>query len=158
MESYKNIPFRTFDTDKNGFIDFKEFLLAVDVTSGTSPEKKLSWAFRSVVEAIKTLEHFSKLYFQSNLYWVPCYSVSYIQYVRCGWQWLDWPVRDDQNSQIYLLYDGTAAWISRKKSQRNIPKNGQVSGVPFSQESMFLLTQECGWKSDKRRIHTNMSR
>ena len=41
--------FRTFDTDKNGFIDFKEFLLAVDVTSGGSAEKKLSWAFRSVI-------------------------------------------------------------------------------------------------------------
>ena len=49
--------FRTFDSDKNGFIDFKEFLLAVDVTSGTSPEKKLSWAFRSVVEeAIKSFK------------------------------------------------------------------------------------------------------
>merc|ERR1712062_764763 len=38
--------FRTFDTDQNGFIDFKEFLLAIDVTSSGSPEKKLSWAFR----------------------------------------------------------------------------------------------------------------
>ena len=38
--------FRTFDTDKNGFIDFKEFLLAIDVTSSGSAEKKLGWAFR----------------------------------------------------------------------------------------------------------------
>ena len=38
--------FRTFDTDKNGFIDFKEFLLAIDVTSTGSPEEKLDWAFR----------------------------------------------------------------------------------------------------------------
>ena len=38
--------FRTFDTDKNGFIDFKEFLLAIDVTSTGSPEEKLEWAFR----------------------------------------------------------------------------------------------------------------
>jgi len=37
--------FRTFDTDKNGFIDFKEFLLAIDVTSSGSPEEKLNWAF-----------------------------------------------------------------------------------------------------------------
>ena len=58
----KNSSSRTFDTDKNGFIDFKEFLLAVDVTSGTSPEKKLSWAFRSVVEAIKTLNIFETLF------------------------------------------------------------------------------------------------
>lgn len=38
--------FRTFDTDKNGFIDFKEFLLAIDVTSAGSPTDKLKWAFK----------------------------------------------------------------------------------------------------------------
>ena len=37
---------RTFDTDKSGFIDFKEFLLAIDVTSTGTPEEKLQWAFR----------------------------------------------------------------------------------------------------------------
>ena len=34
------------DRDKNGFIDFKEFLLAIDVTSAGTPEEKLKWAFR----------------------------------------------------------------------------------------------------------------
>ena len=38
--------FRTFDTDRNGFIDFKEFLLAIDVTASGTPEEKLSWAFK----------------------------------------------------------------------------------------------------------------
>merc|ERR1712233_50085 len=34
-----------FDVDKNGYIDFTEFLLAIDVTSAGSPEEKLNWAF-----------------------------------------------------------------------------------------------------------------
>eukprot|EP00092_Neocalanus_flemingeri_P036293 GFUD01039515.1.p2 GENE.GFUD01039515.1~~GFUD01039515.1.p2 ORF type:complete len:188 (+),score=55.29 GFUD01039515.1:41-604(+) len=38
--------FRIFDTDKNGVIDFKEFLLAIDVSSGSTPQKKLEWAFK----------------------------------------------------------------------------------------------------------------
>merc|ERR1711936_49682 len=38
--------FRSFDTDSNGVIDFKEFLIAMDVTSSGTPEEKLSWAFR----------------------------------------------------------------------------------------------------------------
>merc|ERR1719318_756425 len=37
--------FRTFDRDQNGFIDFKEFLLAIHVTSSGTPEDKLNWAF-----------------------------------------------------------------------------------------------------------------
>merc|ERR1711955_180596 len=37
--------FRTFDSDKNGVIDFKEFLLSIDVNSSGSPEEKLNWAF-----------------------------------------------------------------------------------------------------------------
>ena len=46
MEEFSDHVFRTFDKDKNGFIDFKEFLLAIDITSTGSPEEKLEWAFR----------------------------------------------------------------------------------------------------------------
>merc|ERR1719376_2024509 len=35
----------TFDIDRNGVIDFKEFLLSIDVNSSGSPEEKLNWAF-----------------------------------------------------------------------------------------------------------------
>src|SRR5690242_6759126 len=38
--------FRTFDADDDGFINFKEFLLAVGVTTGSDPREKLKWAFR----------------------------------------------------------------------------------------------------------------
>ena len=45
-EQYCNHFFRTFDTDQNGFIDFKEFLLAVYVTSDGTAKEKLESAFR----------------------------------------------------------------------------------------------------------------
>eukprot|EP00092_Neocalanus_flemingeri_P015504 GFUD01016783.1.p1 GENE.GFUD01016783.1~~GFUD01016783.1.p1 ORF type:complete len:192 (-),score=46.50 GFUD01016783.1:49-624(-) len=38
--------FRSFDTDQNGVIDFKEFLLSIDINCSGTPEEKLSWAFR----------------------------------------------------------------------------------------------------------------
>jgi len=38
--------FRTFDVDNSGRIDFKEFLLAINLTSSGNPEQKLEWAFQ----------------------------------------------------------------------------------------------------------------
>ena len=38
--------FRSFDTDDSGYLDFKEFLVAVDVISGEDTSQKLQLAFR----------------------------------------------------------------------------------------------------------------
>ncbi|RWS10103.1 hypothetical protein B4U79_06630 [Dinothrombium tinctorium] len=38
--------YRTFDSDGDGHIDFKEFLLAVGVTTGSDAREKLKWAFK----------------------------------------------------------------------------------------------------------------
>lgn len=38
--------FRIFDKDGNGSIDFKEFMLATDMTASGTPIEKLRWAFK----------------------------------------------------------------------------------------------------------------
>ena len=43
---FTNHIFRIFDKDNNGFLDFKEFLMAIDVTSCKTKEDKMIWAFR----------------------------------------------------------------------------------------------------------------
>jgi len=45
-QEFCDLVFRTFDRDKNGYIDFKEFLLAIDVTSSGNAQDKLRWASR----------------------------------------------------------------------------------------------------------------
>merc|ERR1712183_275442 len=38
--------FRTLDTDGNGYLDFKEFIMANDLVAANTPEQKLCWAFK----------------------------------------------------------------------------------------------------------------
>ncbi|EEC01107.1 Ca2+ sensor, putative [Ixodes scapularis] len=37
--------FRTFATDKNGYMDFREFMCGLHVTSRGTPDEKIAWAF-----------------------------------------------------------------------------------------------------------------
>ena len=45
-KEFCNHVFRTFDRDNNGYVSFKEFLLAVNISSSGKPEEKLDWAFK----------------------------------------------------------------------------------------------------------------
>ena len=45
-EEFLSHVFRTFDSDNSGSIDFKEFLMIINVTSEGTPEEKFKWAFR----------------------------------------------------------------------------------------------------------------
>lgn len=38
--------FRIFDRDNDGTIDFKEFVLATEITTSGQPEEKLRWTFK----------------------------------------------------------------------------------------------------------------
>ena len=38
--------FRTLDLDGNGSLDFREYVLAMDLVEAKTPEDKLKWAFK----------------------------------------------------------------------------------------------------------------
>ena len=56
--------FRIFDEDGNGTIDFKEFMIATDMTESGTPEEKLRWAFKVGKKSFNYL----CMYFPSNLH------------------------------------------------------------------------------------------
>ena len=45
-DNFSQNVFRTFDTNNSGTIDFREFMLALRITSSDSPDDKLALAFR----------------------------------------------------------------------------------------------------------------
>ena len=46
LETFCCHVFRTHDTDQSGDIDFVQFMMAINATSGGTPEEKLKWAFK----------------------------------------------------------------------------------------------------------------
>lgn len=45
-EQFCDYVFRSFDMDRDGYIDFRELMLAIGITSRGSAQEKLQWAFR----------------------------------------------------------------------------------------------------------------
>lgn len=45
-EEFSDYAFRAFDSDNVGYVDFRKFLMAVNVTSNGTPQDKLEWVFR----------------------------------------------------------------------------------------------------------------
>ena len=54
--------FRAFDSDDNGFIDFKEFLMAIHITSLGSPAEKIKSAFRYFLSTLVIKRYKTKNY------------------------------------------------------------------------------------------------
>lgn len=66
--------FSTFDSDKNGWIDFKEFIIATHCTATSSPEDKLHWVFQmydkdgsNSIQLSEMMELFGTLYLNEGL-------------------------------------------------------------------------------------------
>ena len=56
-ESFCNHIFRLFDSDGNNFLDFKEFLMALDIAQCTDERQKLEWSFRSLDNVLSKYHH-----------------------------------------------------------------------------------------------------
>ncbi len=68
--------FRIFDRDNNGSIDFKEFVMATDITTSGAPEEKLRWTFKVIAMSMS----FTLMMDQTN---------HVFSDVRQGWEWND---------------------------------------------------------------------
>ena len=61
-ESFCDHIFRIFDSDGNNFLDFKEYLMALDIAQCTDERQKLEWSFRLEREAYKKIAYFATLF------------------------------------------------------------------------------------------------
>ena len=63
--------FRIFDRDGDGTIDFKEFVLATEITTSGQPEEKLRWTFKvqlSIKErGLECRKHFREVFVSSKV-------------------------------------------------------------------------------------------
>ena len=51
-QKFSDHVFRSFDLDGNGYIDFREFMVAIYVTSQGSSEEKIRWVF-----SVRSVDH-----------------------------------------------------------------------------------------------------
>ena len=45
FQNFSQHIFRTFDNNRDGLLDFKEFLLGLHITSGGTQDEKFAWLF-----------------------------------------------------------------------------------------------------------------
>lgn len=45
-EEFSSHIMRLFDSDGNGYLDFKEFLMAIDIATCQTEESRLAWVFK----------------------------------------------------------------------------------------------------------------
>ena len=114
-ETFCDHIFRLFDSDGNNFLDFKEFLMALDIAQCTDERQKLEWSFRllSTVPRSSFYEFFT-----------------YFKDVGCWWQWLYKPDRDDQHHRHHgWCWGGGAgaqAWSTVLSPQRQDESQGDI--------------------------------
>lgn len=70
-KAYAQHVFRSFDSDSDGTLDFKEYIVALHVTSSGRTREKLEWAF-ALYDVDKNNKKWDQWNCQGNFVWLAC--------------------------------------------------------------------------------------